>query len=384
MKILNIVDGIPPRSLGGTARVVWDTAQAQSNLGHAVHIIAPGTHHHSWMAGQVRVHEIATLSQRFAHYRSVFSTRRAREILTIIDEVRPDVIHAHTVAWQCGYRWIHGARDRSLSVIFTCHDVMNIACGRIWPNEKRVWLRDWLRFRWSWNPLRNLLIKRALTRCTVLCVSDALRIVMERKGYTNLQTVHNGIDVKFWHAEDTKEAVRGRLGIPRDALCFFMAGRLGIDKGTELIASTLPVDAHLIVAGEGDTRSFDHINTRFHFFPRQTPQQMRALYTACDVLLQPSLCLDCFPTTCLEASACARPVIASSWGGAKESIEDGITGWIIDPLENAAWAERMQWCMAHRSELSAFGERGRTKMEASFSQEMYVHTLEKIYRNGMT
>lgn len=382
MKILIVSDALHPLQLGGAPRIAWDTAVGLAKRGHTVTVLAaaardalPKEH------DGVHIQTIKPLSQKTAHYRSVFSTKRAREVIKIVEEVQPDLIHAHVIAWQCGYRWIPLARKKNIPVVITCHDVMAIACGRVAPDEDMIWLKDLGRMGLTWNPLRNLMIRKILNAHTkVLCVSDALCNFMEARGFTNLTTLHNGVDLDFWHEECSQEEARRRLNLPQNIPLFLLAGRLGIDKGSALVNETLPETAHLIVAGSIDFREIVRIRERMHLFKHQSPEQMRLLYAACDLSLVPSLCLDCFPTVCLEAMACSRPVIASSWGGAKEAVVNGETGWIIDPLKPAMLRERMEWCAAHRHELPAFGRAGRERMEERFSQERYLDEMEKVYR----
>ena len=384
MRILTISDAIPPEHLGGSGRMAVDTAMALAKAGYESVLLTAASVQPE--IDGVTVRAIPRLGQRWAHWRSIFSAKREQEILWQIEQIQPDIIHAHAIAWQFGYRWIEAASKRGIRVIVTAHDVMNVAYGRVRPDEKGLILRDLLRHRWSWNPLRNSRIRSILNRhATVLCVSDALREFMELQGLKNLRTVHNGIDLDFWKEELSQTEARKKMGLPLNVPLFLLAGRLGVDKGTHIVDAHLPSDAHLIIAGSADLSTFHHIaSDRLKFFPNQTPERMRLLYCACDAVLVPSLCLDCFPTVCLEAMACSRPVLASSWGGAKESVRDDETGWIIDPLNEKAWADRMQWCCEHRLNLPDIGKQARKRMEESFSLDIYLKALEHTYHQAHT
>lgn len=380
MNILHMTDALPPAVLGGSGRIVWEISKGLAKRGHDVTVLtcaATGTFPAE--KDGIRIVTIDPRPQRWAHYRSVFSMKRAREVMAHIIAIRPDVIHAHLMAGQIGYRWIALARATGIPVIVTCHDVMNVACGRVFPSDHAVWLKDLKRLRWSWNPLRTWMIRTMLMgHCTVLSVSDALRTWMEQFGYANLRTLHNGVDTHFWSPHDQHKA-RHDLGLPNDAPIFLLAGRLGIDKGIELIAATLPSDAHLLIAGTVDTHVFANIGDRAHLLGTLDETGMRSAYAACDVSLVPSRCLDCFPTVCLESMACARAVIATSWGGSKESVVDGKTGWIINPLDEHTWRARLEWCTSHRSDLQKMGVGGRTHVEEYFSLQRMLDRLMAEY-----
>lgn len=383
MNILQITDGLPPAVLGGSGRIVWEISMGLTRKGHDVSILTcakPGVFPAE--KDGISIRTFPPLPPRFAHYRSVFSGRRAREILGHILAVKPDVIHAHLLAGQAGYAWIPLARKAGIPVIITCHDVMNIACGRVMPDDTQIWLKDLRRLRWSWNPFRARVIRQILmTHCTVLTVSDALRTWMEQFGYKNLQTVHNGVNLSFWEEKQSKHSVRAALGLPQDKTLFLLAGRLGIDKGIVPVNAALPKDAHLIAAGMLSEPIFDHLGDRLHRFNNQSAEEMRTLYTACDVSLVPSLCLDCFPTICLESMACERPVIGTTMGGARESVVEGKTGWILNPENTDDFRKKMQCCMDHPAETTAMGKAGRNHMKSHFSIEKMLETLEGIYTN---
>lgn len=375
MRILHITDSLPPAVLGGSGRIVWDTAVAQAKSGNDVTVLTcakPGTFPET--KDGVRILTIEPKTQRWAHYRSVFSNKRAKEVMRHIKNVKPEIIHAHLIAWQAGYKWILKARKK-FRIVVTCHDVMNTAYGRVTPDETGMWLRDLKRFRWSWNPFRNLLIRRLFNdHCTVITVSDALKAYMKRMGFKNLTTVHNGVDAAFWKPE-SQEVARTHFNLPHDKTIFLLAGRMGVDKGSDAIIRILPENAHLALAGETDPTVMTALNGRVTFLGKLNEDEMRRAYAAVDAVLIPSRCLDCFPTVALEAMSCERAVVATSWGGAKEAVVDEKTGWIIDPLDEAAWSNRLAWCVAHRSELLTYGKAGRTRLEEHFSQK---HMLEKL------
>lgn len=373
-----MTDGLPPQVLGGTGNIVIQIAKGLSANSHDVTTLS-----FSDKPKQSKQHfELPARSTRWMHYRSVFSKKREAEMLAIIDTVKPDIIHAHTIANQAGYRWIKPARERGIKVIMTAHDVVNVACGRVTGFEKALWLKDLLRCKWSWNPFRTFIIRKTLNKYVkVFTVSDALREFMTRNGFTNLTTVHNGIDTDLWKPEDQKK-VRTKLDLPHNKTIFFLAGRLGVDKGTELIVKTLPVDAHLIIAGRAHLPDFAPIKDRLHYFANQGPEGMRDLYAACDAVLVPSRCLDCFPTMCLEGMSCERAILATSWGGSKEAVLDGKTGWVLDPLDKKVWAEKMLWCTESHKNLIAIGASGRKHVQQHYELEMYIKRLETIYQDA--
>src|SRR3989344_3571131 len=282
MRILLLNDDLPSDTLGGSGRIVVETARELTKRGHDVTILTaanapPGNQK---LEG-IHIRTIPKLPVRWAHYRSVFSRRRAQEVLQVIREVKPDVIHAHGIAWQIGYRWIKSVQG--IPIFSTAHGMMIIAYGKVLGTERFPLYYDLKRARWTYNPFRNRLIKKYLSVARkILCVSDALRLYLQSRGLRNLSTLHNGIDSNFWKANGTQEEARRKLGLPLQVPLFLIAGRLGYDKGVNLLLDLWPAllgDPHLVLAGTvaGLPKISEPV---FSVFENQTPEQMRSIYEA--------------------------------------------------------------------------------------------------------
>ncbi|MBI5155865.1 glycosyltransferase family 4 protein [Candidatus Peregrinibacteria bacterium] len=381
MKILQLTDDLPPHILGGSGRIVWETAKGLLSRRHEISILTAAPRDaFPISAEEIRIHTIPRRNERWAHYRSVFSRSVEKEVMSVIDEVKPNIIHAHGTAWHTGYRWIGAACARNIPCIFTMHGVMHVSYGKVTGHETSLFLKDLLRARWTMNPLRNVTIRKMLGQCNaLLAVSEALRSYAAKYGYPQTKVLRNGIDLLFWKSGTSKEQARTQLRLPQNVPLFLFAGRIGYDKGTDVLLKSLPSSAHLLVCGGGDTTSLKVLGDRFHFLSSQNPEQMRILYAACDAALVPSVYLDPFPTVCLEAMACGRPVLATTEGGAKESVIDGITGWVRDPIDTATWRTQLEWCCAHRSEMQTMEHICREHMEEHFSIDRYLDELLEVY-----
>lgn len=385
MRILLLNDDLPPEALGGSGKVVSDVSAELAKRGHEVTVLtASRAGSGKRMQNGVDVRTIPVLPPRWAHYRSVFSDARAEEILSVIREVNPDVIHAHGLAWQIGYRWLQKVTN-TIPCFYTAHGMMTIAYGKLTGLERCIPCKDIRRARWTYNPLRNFLIRKSFGGLKkVFCVSDALRVFLAEHGHANLHTLHNGVDTDFWKRTETQKDARRMLQLPPDAVLFLLSGRLGYDKGLDLLLSlwpSVPSQAHLVLAGSippGAAVS----DPRIHVIPPQNPEGMRTLYTAMDVNLVPSLCFDCFPTTSIESMSCGIPVITGNRGGGREAIMEGDTRFIVDPADDKAVREKILWCLVHRPECQKMGERAREHMIKHFSLKEHVDRLLAAYNSN--
>ena len=175
MRILHIVDGIPPAVLVGTGRIVTEIARSQTKAGHDVAILSAATSGTlpDTLNG-IKIFTIEPKSERWAHWRSVFSVSREKIIFQKIRSFQPDIVHAHTISRQIGYGWMPKMKRHGIRLIVTCHDVSHIAYGKIWPGKAPSWQQDLMRYRWSWNPFRHVLIRSFLKSANhILTVRDA-------------------------------------------------------------------------------------------------------------------------------------------------------------------------------------------------------------------
>lgn len=95
---------------------------------------------------------------------------------------------------------------------------------------------------------------------------------------------------------------------------------------------------------------------------------MPAAYAAADIVLSPSTRPEAFGRVAAEAGAMARVVIAADHGGARETIVDGETGFLVAPgsVEDLAGAIRRTIDMGANGR-AAMGKAARARIAASFS-----------------
>lgn len=74
------------------------------------------------------------------------------------------------------------------------------------------------------------------------------------------------------------------------------------------------------------------------------------------------------------------PVLAASTGGPVETIRDGVTGWLRDPLDEGAWTDVVSRVLADASapELKTMGEAGLTRVKETFGRDKMAARLEAV------
>ncbi len=81
----------------------------------------------------------------------------------------------------------------------------------------------------------------------------------------------------------------------------------------------------------------------------------------------------------LEAMACERAVVATRAGGIPEVVEDGATGLLVPPQDEAALAAAIVRLLQDPEARRHFGTAGRARVLGEFSVERMVERLARIY-----
>ena len=195
-----------------------------------------------------------------------------------------------------------------------------------------------------------------------ICVSDFVRRHVEsvynpRPG--QLVTIHDGADTSRFRpdAAGPEEIVefRAGLGFEADAPLVVMAGRLTRWKGQHLLLAAAARMRHerfgvlFVGSDQGRTDYSEELRSlaaslpggrRVAFLERS--DDMPLVYAAGDVAVNASNGQpEAFGRVIPEAQATGRIVVGTAHGGACETIEDGVTGFLVPPGDVDALAARL-------------------------------------------
>ena len=99
-------------------------------------------------------------------------------------------------------------------------------------------------------------------------------------------------------------------------------------------------------------------------------------------IVHPSYYPEGMSNVLLEGAASARPIIATDRSGCRETVEDGVTGFLI-PMQNVeALIDALERVLAMRpEERQKMGHAGRIKMEREFDRELVVTAYIDVLKN---
>lgn len=360
MRICVLADSIPPEGTGGAERVAWELARVCQARGHETLVVTTvRTTAHAGESVQEGVRVIRIHSDyhgRWRAWRALSNPQIMPTLRRILAEFRPDIVHAHNIHAHLSYAALAVARRTGARVFLTAHDAMLYAYGKVRDARRASTLQQLIDERLRYNPFRTVCIRRALQNVErIIAVSDALASALRTNVPTRvgakIDVIHNGIDAAAWTCDAGEvSAFKARFAVGERSILF--GGRLSGPKGGGALLAAMPFilrhvsDAQLVVMGDKNVYaelmlahaeregSASHVIFTGHL----TGEELRAAYHAAAVVCVPSLYLDPFPTVNLEAMACAKPVVATTLGGSREAVEDGVTGIIANPENPRALA----------------------------------------------
>lgn len=86
-----------------------------------------------------------------------------------------------------------------------------------------------------------------------------------------------------------------------------------------------------------------------------------------------------FGNVCLEAMACAKPVVATNVGGFTEIVKSEETGLLVPPDDADALARAIQTILANPIQARAWGANARRRVETEYSTQVVARQSADIY-----
>ena len=335
-----------------------------------------------------------------------------REFREIVQEIRPDIIHAHIIHLYLSHYILKLAHALRIPTVLTAHDVMTfcytkLLCSLDGSARHKARFYKCLRCqRFRYVPFRNACLKHYINRYAskVICVSHALKAGLELNGIQNLQTVYNGIDPQRLVVEEKSVMSFKRKYSLQGKKILLHAGRLSAAKGSEYLIRAMPRILHaqknvcLLILGKKDRYAESlrqiavesGVDSALVFTGWLEGNELKSAYAACDVVVVPSVIFDSLPTIALEAMASKKPVVGTSVGGIPEIILDGKTGYIVLPRDVSELSEKIIYLLQHPELAKQFGIDGYQRVVKQFHitrqgdhiLDLYNAILKDRFRNN--
>ncbi len=110
----------------------------------------------------------------------------------------------------------------------------------------------------------------------------------------------------------------------------------------------------------------------------------RPAYAAMSIFVLPSAQPEPFGGVVMEAMCMGLPVIATNIGGSTEQVADGESGWLVQPNDPAALADKLETLLRDEALRKRFGEAGRRRIAERFTLNGMVEKIVRVYEECLS
>ena len=301
-QVAPLYEAVPPGAYGGTERVIATLCDGLVAQGHDVTLFGPAT---STTAARLEAFE-TPLRERFSE-----------------DEMGNVAPHLHQemlaqVAWRSG----------EFDVIHSHLDVLALPFTRLIATPTVLTLHG----RLDLGFVRELLPRYGSV--PLVSISDDQRRAVEDLDLTWAATVHNGLDLSRYrevpHDRDGYLGFVGRIAVEKGPLTAIeVSRRTGVPL--RMAAKVDPTDVTYY-----EEEVAPQMGSDVDFVGEITEDEKPAFYAGARATLFPSDWPEPFGLVMIESLAAGTPVIALRRGSVPEVIEDGVTGFICDDVDEMA------------------------------------------------
>jgi glycosyltransferase involved in cell wall biosynthesis len=299
-------------------------------------------------------------------------------------QVRPDLVHVQHPLERCVYaRRVARLEGWKLPLVVTAHSLFGEHAE---------------------STIATLMAPNLRAADRVIAVSPHIADQALQLGVQSarLRVIRSGVDTEhFAPRPQARTAARQALGIRPDAKLVLFVGNLEPRKQLDVLLRALATlrlavpTVVLIVVGSGESAGVQDQTARLirlsrdlgleaqdavRFVGHVENDQLLEYYAAADVFALPSSS-EAQGLVALEAMACGLPVVASAVGGLVGTIDDGRTGFLIPPGEEAVLAERLRALLVDDCRRQAVGTAARASVEREFSWTRSVEATVEVYRD---
>jgi glycosyltransferase involved in cell wall biosynthesis len=239
---------------------------------------------------------------------------------------------------------------------------------------------------------RNVLIERMLSTISarIICCSDFVRdFVVCEEGISagKAITIYNGVN-----DDPTGCGIPKERGYGEKCVRITVVASLVENKGHAVLLTAfhhlamLNPNLELWIVGDGPLRQNLEqqtdvlgIGNRVSFLGQR--DNVPRLLACSDIVVLPSLYREGLSLSIIEAMSRARPVVATSVGGNKELVADGVNGFVAIPRDAADLEAKLRILISDEDLRKTMGLAGRRRYEERFSSAIMIRQIEALYHS---
>lgn len=319
--------------IDGVVTRVTRTMEQLAEMGHEVQLFAPGDPPAEY-AG-FAVNRVRGISFKPV-YPEIKVGMPTPSIAREIQEFQPDVIHAVNPVWLAAFG-VLSAKRRGIPLVASFHT--NV------PEYTESLRIGWLR-----QPAAAWIRTMHNQAAVNLCTSGPMVDKATAQGIRNVELWPKAVDTDGYSPERRSRKMRARLtdGHPEAPLVIYV-GRLSAEKSLDRLAPIMRKvrervpNARLAMVGSGPQaddlkKLMDPAFTTFTGY--LSGADLQSAFASGDVFAFPSV-TETLGLVALESFASGVPVVGARAGGIPFVIDEAKTGYLVEPEDYDAWAERI-------------------------------------------
>ncbi|MFX0061319.1 MAG: glycosyltransferase [Candidatus Hermodarchaeota archaeon] len=302
-------------------------------------------------------------------------------ILRTPTQKKPQIIHSH-------YAGVNSIVGLMISKLLRIPHVVSTHGADIMPHLQKTFTSS----------LKDIFVDLSLkySDC-IICNSWFTVSLAKLRPTKKISVINPGVDLDRFFPIDQSIA-KSELNIENHPVLLSVGG-LNRKKGQDTVVKILPrllekfpKIVYLILGRGPEEENLKMLVKKLNVdqavkFIKPPPLESVPMYfNACDVFLLMSRTVpeekdaESFGIVYLEASACGKPVIAGKSGGTGEAVEEGVTGFRIDPWDTEALTDVLVKLLDNPKMRTELGKRGRNRAVSQFGWATKAKETIEIYK----
>ena len=219
-------------------------------------------------------------------------------------------------------------------------------------------------------------VQLGLKYCNLISISEYVKKILEQHGLSST-VIPNALEIDFFKPKNQVNTQKG------GKIKVLYLGALIRSKGPHILLQAIKgIDCHCNLYGAGimkeELLSYIKDNNLDATIHHPVPyHQVPNLYHQSDIVVFPSLWPEPFGRIAIEAMAAGTPVIASTIGGIKETVEQG-AGLLVKAGDIKELKEKISLLISSPELRKKISKEGQNKVK-SFNETSIIDKLIKIY-----